>query len=71
MNKLIMKKDAILNNTKYIKGDEIDVKEFPSLQSIIRLNEEGYIEPLSYRDLVLIERELNKKPTKDVGKEEV
>jgi hypothetical protein len=58
MIKVIAKIDFEANGIKYIKGDELDIKD---INSIIKLNERGFIEPLSYRDLVIIERELNKK----------
>ena len=55
MNKVIAKIDFNLNGIFYIKGDEIPLKD---INSIRKLNEKGIIVPLSYRDLVLIEREL-------------
>ena len=54
------KKDFSLNGKFYIMGDEIkdlDIKD------IAKLNEKGFIEPLSYRDLVLLERD--NKPKKE------
>ena len=56
--KIIAKKDFIVNNVEYIKGDEIKDLTF---SQIVKLNELGFIEPLSYKDLVLIKRELTKK----------
>ena len=58
MKKVIASKNFEANNIKYIKGDEI--KDL-SYRQIAKLNEKGFIEPLTYEDLVLIERELNKK----------
>lgn len=55
MDKIIAKVDFILNDKKYIAGDELDIKD---IKIIRKLNEEGFIEPLSYRELVLIERKL-------------
>lgn len=55
MTKIIAKEDFILNGVKYIKGDEINIKD---LYVINKLNEKGFIEPLTYRDLVILEREL-------------
>lgn len=57
MKKIIAKIDFILNGVSYIKGDEIEIKD---INIIKKINEKGFIEPLNYRDLVLIERELNK-----------
>ena len=55
MDKIIAKKDFVLNGKKYIAGDEMDIKE---IEKIRKLNEEGFIEPLNYRELVLLERKL-------------
>ena len=57
MKKIIAKIDFIANDTQYIKGDEIDGLNY---NQIVKLNEKGFIEPLEYRDLVLIKRELEK-----------
>lgn len=64
MKKIIAKIDFILNGVSYIKGDEIEIKD---INIIKKINEKGYIEPLDYRDLVLIERELNKEKNKFQG----
>ena len=58
MKKIIAKKDFILNDKNYIVGDEVELKD---INAIKKLNEKGVIEPLTYKDLVLIERELNDK----------
>lgn len=58
MKKVIAKIDFIANDKNYIVGDEINIKD---INAIKRLNEKGFIEPLDYKDLVLIERELNNK----------
>lgn len=60
MKKIIAKVNFDTGYIKYIKGDEIKGLTY---EQIIKLNEKGFIEPLDYNDLVLIERELkyNKK----------
>ena len=58
MKKVIAKTDFTIDKNKYIKGDEINGLDF---KQIVKLNEKGFIEPLYYKDLVLIERELKKK----------
>lgn len=58
MKKVIAKIDFTIDKNKYIKGDEINGL---NMQQIVKLNEKGFIEPLYYKDLVLIERELKKK----------
>lgn len=57
MKKIIAKKDFTIGDKKYIASDEIKIDD---IEIIRKLNEQGFIEPLNYRDLVLIERELNK-----------
>ena len=57
MTKVIAKKDFILNGKNYIIGDEIETKD---INLIRKLNEKGFIEPLDYKDLVILERELTK-----------
>ena len=58
MKKIIAKVDFTSNLGNYVKGDEITELTY---KQIAKLNELGYIEPLEYKDLVEIERELNKK----------
>lgn len=57
MIKLIAKKSFSIGDKEFIKGDEIQTKNF---NTIIKLNEQGFIEPLTHEDLVLIKRELSK-----------
>ena len=66
MKKIVAKKNFTANGKFYIKGDEIDIKD---INAIRKLNENGFIEPLTFEDLVLIERELNK--NKIIYKEEL
>lgn len=56
--KLIAKKDFVINDTPYIEGDEVIVKDFAAVK---KLNEKGFIGPLTYKELVLIKRELENK----------
>lgn len=58
MIKIIAKVDFSTNIGNYVKGDEIKNLTY---KQIIKLNELGFIEPLKYKDLVLIERELKNK----------
>lgn len=57
MKKIIAKIDFSTNIGSYIKGDEIKNLTY---NQIVKLNELGFIEPLDYKDLVLIKRELEK-----------
>lgn len=56
--KIIAKIDFTANGIDYIKGDEIQNLTY---EQIVKLNENGFIEPLEYKDLVLIKRELENK----------
>ena len=58
MKKIIAKVDFTSNKGDYIAGDEITGLSY---EQIVRLNEKGFIEPLTYKDLVLIKRELERK----------
>lgn len=55
--KIIASKDFTSNIGDFIEGDEIKDLTY---EQIVKLNEKGLIEPLSYKDLVLIKRELEK-----------
>ena len=63
MKKVVAKFNFKANNIDYIEGDEINNLTY---EQIVKLNELGFIEPLDYKDLVLIKRELeNKKIVKE------
>lgn len=63
MKKIIAKIDFTSNIGNYIAGDEISNISY---EQIVKLNELGFIEPLNYKELVLIKRELeNPKPKKE------
>lgn len=55
--KVVAKIHFEFNGIKYLKGEEVKVK---SIKEVIKLNELGYINPLNYEELTLIERELEK-----------
>ena len=56
MKKLVAIKDFSADGKDFIVGDEIKTKNY---EAIVLLNEKGFIEPLTYKDLVLIKRELD------------
>ena len=66
MKKLIAKKDFTINGIPFVKDEEVNVKD---ISVVKKLNEKGFIEPLDFKELVIIEREL-KNPTKTYKKEE-
>jgi hypothetical protein len=49
-------KDFSTNGENYIVGDELKTNNY---NAIVKLNELGYIKPLSYKDLVIIRKKLN------------
>lgn len=59
-------KNFTANGKQYIVGDEI---QDMSYNQIVKLNELGFVEPLSYEDLAIIKRELEK--PKKLYKEEL
>ena len=60
--KIIAKIDFTSNLGEFIKGDEITDLTY---EQIVKLNEKGFIEPLTYKDLVLIKRELESPKKED------
>lgn len=66
MKKLIAKKDFTIDGIPFVIGDEVNVKDIVTIK---KLNEKGFIEPLNFKELVIIEREL-KNLIKSYKKEE-
>ena len=66
--KLIIQRDFVLNGEYYFENDEIEPNKIGTIQDISRLNENGFIKPLSLKELVKLEQEL--KQTKKINKEE-
>lgn len=58
MKPIKAKKDFTLNDIEYFVND---VVETDNISDIIRLNEKGFIEPLTRKEIVLIQRELSQK----------
>ena len=58
MKSIKAKKDFTLNNIDYFAGEEIEID---NISDIIKLNEKGFIEPLTRKEIALIQRELSKK----------
>ena len=67
MKKIIAKKDFTIGNQFYIENEEIKNVDY---ETIVKLNEQGFIEPLNYKDLVLIKRELDNPKKENYKKEE-
>lgn len=66
--KLVIQRDFILNGEYYFKNDEIEPNKIGTIQDISRLNENGFIKPLSLKELVKLEQEL--KQNRKINKEE-
>jgi hypothetical protein len=62
MKSIKAKKDFTLNNVDYFIGDEVKTKD---IAEIIKLNEKGFIEPLSRKEITLIQRELTNKKSEE------
>ena len=66
--KLIAQRDFILNGEYYFENDEIEPNKIGTIKDISRLNENGFIKPLSLKELIKLESEM-KQPNK-INKEE-
>lgn len=68
--KLIIQRNFVLNGVYYFENDEIAPEEIGTIKDISRLNENGFIKPLSLKELVKLEQELkqNKKTNKEEEK---
>lgn len=66
--KIIAKTDFSSNLGNYLKGDEVKGLTY---EQILVLNEKGFIEPLSFKDLVLLKRELENPKKVEKNEEEV
>lgn len=68
MIKIIAKKDFTRNGEYVFAGDEIKAND---ISEIVRLNEKGFIEPLTFKDIVQLKKELeNPKTDFKIKKEE-
>lgn len=62
MDKVIASKDFVLNDKEYLQDEIVEVKTY---NEVVKLNENGLIKPLTYKELVLIKRELENKEVKN------
>ena len=56
-----------VNGIYYEKGDEVEVT---NLKDLVVMNEKGFIEPLTAKDLQNFKKEINKKPIIKISKKE-
>lgn len=54
--KLIVQKEFTYHNKFYSKLDEIDSKEI-KFEDIVKMNEKGFIEPLTTQELMLLKKD--------------
>ena len=66
--KLIIQRDFVLNGEYYFENDEIEPSKIGTIEDISRLNENGFIKPLSLKELIKLESEM--KQPKKIDKEE-
>lgn len=66
--KLIIQRDFVLNGEYYFENDEIEPNKIGTIQDISKLNEKGFIKPLSLKELIKLESEM--KQPKKINKEE-
>lgn len=63
--KIIASQDFTLGGEFYFAGDEVKIKDF---DKIVKLNEKGFINPLTLKELVQIKQDLE--APKKIKKEE-
>ena len=66
--KLIIQRDFVLNGEYYFENDEIEPNKIGTIEDISRLNENGFIKPLSLKELIKLESEM--KQPKKINEEE-
>ena len=66
--KLIIQRDFVLNGEYYLENDEIAPEAIGTIQDIARLNENGFIKPLSLKELIKLESEMEQ--SKKINEEE-
>lgn len=66
--KLTIQRDFILNGVYYFENDEIEPNKIGTIQDIARLNENGFIKPLSLKELIKLKSEMEQ--SKKINEEE-
>lgn len=69
MKKIIAKKDFTIDDDYFAIGEEIDLLEVKDYKTIVILNEKGFIEPLTRKELKEIKKGFEN-PKKNFKKEE-
>lgn len=58
MEYITFKKDAFFNDNFYVKNEKLNISDIKNLKDIWKLNEKGFIVPITYKEYLQI---LNKK----------
>ena len=66
--KLTIQRDFVLYGVYYFENDEIEPEKIGTIKDISRLNENGFIKPLSLKELIKLESEM--KQPKKINEEE-
>lgn len=66
--KLTIQRDFVLNGVYYFENDEIEPDKIGTIKDIARLNENGFIKPLSLKELIKLESEMEQ--SKKINEEE-
>ena len=66
--KLTIQRDFVLNGVYYFENDEIEPNKIGTIEDISRLNENGFIKPLSLKELIKLESEMEQ--SKKINEEE-
>lgn len=65
MKAIKIKKDFSVDGKVYFAGDTLEDKM--SYETLVKINEKGYIEPLTLKELTQYKRELNKPKKEEVN----
>lgn len=59
MKQVKVKNDFTIGKNYYFKNDTLDLSKL-KYEQIVKINEKGYIDPLTIKELLEIKKELNK-----------
>lgn len=54
MEYIVFKKDAFFNDNFYVKNEKLSINDIKNLKDIWKLNEKGFIEPITYKEYLQI-----------------
>lgn len=59
MEYLKFKKNVFFNDDFYVEGETLNISEIKNLKDIWKLNEKGFIEPITYKEYLQILKSKN------------